>query len=289
MWTNTEAYQCTPELSPLPTCPSQAQLHWNALLSQARLLSIDGVRRDGPSSTVSFILYLTMGRRLTRYRLMNCSIEGTSSPTSLSMVLYCDSNRVHAGEYLFTGVAQSFPYTPGQRCTHSAAVTESRTYARSKYSRATMMPKRVAKRPYFSLSAFVEYSLTSSSRLREDDMAAVTNIRRAPTRLGVLAESNLDSDVPRRSNLITGDEPLKDPGKGSGWAVTVILIANDTLTVLVGKPQTKTEGTSKSVSIEVLSSRIMFPQKRIRMNLSDIDMHNLYNSIYNTQITKKFR
>lgn len=32
-----------------------------------------------------------------------------------------------------------------------------------------MMPKRVAKRPYFSLSAFVEYSLTSSSRLSDED------------------------------------------------------------------------------------------------------------------------
>ena len=37
---------------------------------------------------------------------MNCSIDFTSSLTSLSIVLYCDSNRVHAGEYLFRRAAQ---------------------------------------------------------------------------------------------------------------------------------------------------------------------------------------
>jgi hypothetical protein len=37
---------------------------------------------------------------LTRYRLMNWSMFGTSSPTSFNMVLYCDNSRVHAGEYL---------------------------------------------------------------------------------------------------------------------------------------------------------------------------------------------
>ena len=54
--------------------------------------------------------------------------------------------------------------------THSTAVIESRTYARSRYSSATMMPKRVARRPYFSRSALVVYNRTSSSRLRGVDM-----------------------------------------------------------------------------------------------------------------------
>lgn len=31
---------------------------------------------------------------------MNSSIDGTSSPTSFNIVLYCDNNLVHAGEYL---------------------------------------------------------------------------------------------------------------------------------------------------------------------------------------------
>ena len=42
---------------------------------------------------------------LTRYRAMNCSIDGTSSPTNFSMVLYCDNSLVHAVEYLFGGAA----------------------------------------------------------------------------------------------------------------------------------------------------------------------------------------
>lgn len=32
---------------------------------------------------------------------MNSSMEGTSSTTSFNIVLYCESRRVHAGEYLF--------------------------------------------------------------------------------------------------------------------------------------------------------------------------------------------
>lgn len=128
---------------------------------------------------------------------MNCPIEGTSSPTSLSMVLYCDNSLVHAGEYLFTDVAKHSPNTQGEKCTHSAAVTESRTYARSRYSRATMMPKRVAKRPYFSLSAFVEYSLTSSSRL-SDEEARDMAVAYTTCALGVVARLNLDAI---RSNL----------------------------------------------------------------------------------------
>lgn len=114
------------------------------------------------------------------------------------MVLYCDSSRVHAGEYLFTGVAQYLPDTMWRRCTHSAAVTESRTYARSRYSRATMIPKRVARRPYFSRSEFVEYNLTSSSRLRVDgarDMA----VAKIGCALGVMAGLNLDV---ARSDLV---------------------------------------------------------------------------------------
>ena len=58
-------------------------------------------------SRVSCQQYTANGElRRTRYRDMNCSIDGTSSPTSFSMVLYCDSNRVHAGEYLFGRPAQ---------------------------------------------------------------------------------------------------------------------------------------------------------------------------------------
>ena len=37
----------------------------------------------------------------TWYLVINASIDGTSSPTNLSIVLYCDNSRVHAGEYLF--------------------------------------------------------------------------------------------------------------------------------------------------------------------------------------------
>ncbi len=52
--------------------------------------------------------------------------------------------------------------------THSAAVTESRTYARSRYSSATTIPKSVASMPNRSRSALVVYSRTSSSKLRVD-------------------------------------------------------------------------------------------------------------------------
>ena len=36
----------------------------------------------------------------TWYLVINASIDGTSSPTNLSIVLYCESSFVHAGEYL---------------------------------------------------------------------------------------------------------------------------------------------------------------------------------------------
>lgn len=90
---------------------------------------------------------------------MNCSMDGTSSFTSLSIVLYCESSRTHAGEYLFDRIAQ-YPALSARRegegtRTHSEAETESRTYARSRYSSETMMPKSVARRPYFSRSALV--------------------------------------------------------------------------------------------------------------------------------------
>lgn len=64
----------------------------------------------------------------TRYRVMNCSIEGTSSPTNLSIVLYWDNSRVHAGEYLYAQVLNKhLPLARPENSTHSAAVTESRT------------------------------------------------------------------------------------------------------------------------------------------------------------------
>ena len=48
---------------------------------------------------------------------------------------------------------------------HSAAVIESLTYALSRYSRETIIPKSVARRLYFSLSVLLVYRRTSSSRL----------------------------------------------------------------------------------------------------------------------------
>lgn len=39
-------------------------------------------------------------RARTLYRAMNSSTDGTSAPTSLRIVLYCESSFVHAGEYL---------------------------------------------------------------------------------------------------------------------------------------------------------------------------------------------
>jgi hypothetical protein len=67
---------------------------------------------------------------LPRYLTMNSSIDGTSSPTSFSIVLYCDKSLVHAGEYL---LHLSF-FTTSMKVTgtDSAAVMESRTYARSR-------------------------------------------------------------------------------------------------------------------------------------------------------------
>lgn len=41
----------------------------------------------------------------TLYRFINSSTLGTSVPKSFNMVLYCDNNRVHAGEYLFKIIA----------------------------------------------------------------------------------------------------------------------------------------------------------------------------------------
>ena len=61
---------------------------------------------------------------------MNSSIEGTSLPTSFSIVLYCDKRRVHAGEYLLHDAQRSVDEDNDP--THSAAGTESRTYARSR-------------------------------------------------------------------------------------------------------------------------------------------------------------
>lgn len=93
----------------------------------------------------------------TWYLVINASIDGTSSPTNLSIVLYCDSSRVHAGEYLFNEKnnqdkqeissnnrpKQNTHNKPSEQkkvpekrekmiVTHSAAGTESRTYARSR-------------------------------------------------------------------------------------------------------------------------------------------------------------
>lgn len=67
----------------------------------------------------------------TLYRLINSSTDGTSSPTSLNIVLYCDNKRVQAGEYLFEILVLSSIAHFGNE-THSAAVMESRTYARSR-------------------------------------------------------------------------------------------------------------------------------------------------------------
>ena len=50
------------------------------------------------------ILYRQGKKIPTRYRVINCSIDGTSSFTNLNMVLYWESNRVHAGEYLYVNV-----------------------------------------------------------------------------------------------------------------------------------------------------------------------------------------
>lgn len=50
------------------------------------------------------ILHLQGKKMPTRYRVINCSIDGTSSLTNLNMVLYWESNRVHAGEYLYVDV-----------------------------------------------------------------------------------------------------------------------------------------------------------------------------------------
>lgn len=66
---------------------------------------------------------------LTRYRDMNSSAEGTASPTSFSIVLYCDSSLVHAGEYLLKSEVQRIDNVKG---TYSTAVTESRIYALSR-------------------------------------------------------------------------------------------------------------------------------------------------------------
>jgi uncharacterized membrane protein len=102
---------------------------------------------------------------------MNSSIDGTSSPTSLSIVLYCESSRVHAGEYLFSeGISSTYVLTNNAAATHSDAGTESRTYARSRYSKDTMIPNNVANSPYFSRSALFVYSLTSSSKDNGVDM-----------------------------------------------------------------------------------------------------------------------
>ena len=62
---------------------------------------------------------------------MNWSIEGTSSSTSLDIVLYWESSLVHAGEYL-TAEKSGIVVRNEIRCTHSAAVTASLTYALSR-------------------------------------------------------------------------------------------------------------------------------------------------------------
>lgn len=101
---------------------------------------------------------------LTLKRFMKLSTPPISSPTSFIKLLYCASNLIHAGAYLSPG--QLFPrlMTDMQSRTYSLPVTESRTYALSRYSKLTIIEYSVARFSVRSRSAEVVYSRASSSR-----------------------------------------------------------------------------------------------------------------------------
>ena len=99
------------------------------------------------------------GRGRTLKRFIKLSTPPISSPTNFIKLLNWANNFIHAGAYLTWA-----PDSMSKHMTYSFPVTESLTYALSRYSKLTIIEYNVARFSVFSRSADVVYGLTSSSR-----------------------------------------------------------------------------------------------------------------------------